>query len=202
MNSFFKNQPASIFRLLALAVFAMFSLLLLPQTSSVCAQTQNNIDEDHLFEMLANAPNEQEGRKIEFQIWQYWTDSAPSEDIKAKLIRGMEKRRESDLAWAEDLLDDVVTAAPDYAEGWNQRGFVKFLVNDLEGSLNDLEEAVKLEPRHFGALSGMYHVLRLLNRPKAAVRALHMAVKIHPWLKERNDLPEELRPKSIPIQEL
>ncbi len=168
----------------------------------VLAETAQDQQEDLLFKKLASATNETEARKVEFQIWEHWTAEAPSDEIRDKLTRGMEKRREFDLAWAEDLFDEVVREAPEYPEGWNQRGFARFLRGNLEGSLNDLERAIELEPRHFGSLSGMYHVLRLLNRHEAALRSLHKAVTIHPWLKERNDLPEELRPKSIPIQEL
>lgn len=191
----------------SLTLMVIVSVPLLPlaahvPASTAMAQTEKSIDKNQLFENLANATNEAEGRKAEFQIWEHWTAAAPSEEIKAKLIRGMQKRREFDLPWAEDLFDEVIKAAPDYAEGWNQRGFVRFLKGDIKGSLTDLEKAVELEPRHFGALSGMYHVLRLLNRPQAAVRSLHMAVTIHPWLKERNGLPENLRPKVIPVEEL
>ncbi|MGB7285600.1 MAG: hypothetical protein WBC71_01590 [Salaquimonas sp.] len=170
--------------------------------SQALADSTKKLTEDELFEKLSNAKTEFEGRDTEFQIWEYWTAQAPSDEIRAKLTRGMQKRRESDFPWSEDLFDEVIKAAPEYAEGWNQRGFVRFLRGNLEGALSDLEKTVELEPRHFGALSGMYHVLRLLNRSEAAIRSLHMAVTIHPWLKERNDLPEKLRPKKIPVQEL
>lgn len=184
-------------------VFASaFLLSLFLVVASTNGETQTSAQEDVLFEQLASAGSAAEGRKIEFQIWEYWTAKAPSDEVRAKLIRGMEKRRESDLSWAEDLFDEVIKEAPQYPEGWNQRGFARFLRGNLEGSLSDLEKTVELEPRHFGALSGMYHVLRLLNRKDAALRSLHKAVTINPWLKERNDLPKELRPKKIPVQEL
>lgn len=198
-NIFFLNLKSKVAPLL---IATGISLALIIVATPVLAQTAQDQQEDLLFNKLASATSETEARMVEFQIWEHWTAEAPSDEIRDKLTRGMEKRREFDLAWAEDLFDEVVREAPEYAEGWNQRGFARFLRGNLEGSLSDLESAIELEPRHFGALSGMYHVLRLLNRQDAALRSLHKAVTIHPWLKERNDLPEKLRPKMVPVQEL
>ncbi len=150
-----------------------------------------------LFDRLASASTEAEGRAVEFEIWEFWTAQAPDEKIGATLKRGMEKRREFDLPWAEDLMDEVVDAAPGYAEGWNQRAFIRFLRDRPDAALGDLEKAIELEPLHFGALSGMYHVLRLQNRHAAAMKVLQRAVAIHPWLKERGALPEDMWPENF-----
>ena len=56
--------------------------------------------------------------------------------------------------------------------------------------------ALILEPNHFGALSGLYHVLQRQDRRDAALNMLRLAVEIHPWLNERSALPEEMWPKS------
>lgn len=147
-----------------------------------------------LFERLANAKNQMEGRKIEHEIWEYWTAQAPTKEVHAKLVRGMEKRRESDLLWSEDLLDEVINASPEYAEGWNQRAFTRFLKGDMVNSLSDLEKALELEPMHFAAMSGMYHILIQMGRKKAAHNILLQAIEIHPWIKERSALPKNLLP--------
>lgn len=138
-----------------------------------------------LFESLRNAHSEVEGRAIENAIWEMWMAQAPTEEIARSIRDAMDARESYDYTRALALLDAAVTAAPDYAEAWNQRAFVRFLREDFEGSLTDIDRALQLEPRHFGALSGRALVLMRFGRMEAAQRALREAVAIHPWLKER-----------------
>lgn len=146
-----------------------------------------------LFEQLANAENEQEGRIAEDAIWRYWFDQSPTPEIRASLEAGIERRLAYDFEAAEDHLDKVVKSAPDYAEGYNQRAFVRFLRENYAGAQTDLETVLELEPVHFGAMSGLYLVLLGQDRQKVAFRVLQQAVNIHPWLKERSALPGFLR---------
>lgn len=149
-----------------------------------------------LLSKLASAQTELEGRQIESDVWQYWFSLSPTPEIRRDLDSGMERRRVYDLEGAEQYFDKVIHKAPNYAEGYNQRAFARFLREDLSGSLSDLEKTLALVPQHFGALSGMYHVLRLQNRPKAALKALQDAVRLHPWIQERGGLPESMWPEN------
>lgn len=151
-----------------------------------------------LFDRLAKAQTQQQGREIEAEIWHYWFDQSPTKHIKTDLEYGRKRREAYDYEAAENAFDKVVTAAPNYAEGYNQRAFARFLRDNHSGALQDLEKALELEPRHFGAMSGMYHVLRLMNRHDAAFRVLQDAVKIHPWIKERSALPNHMQPPLPP----
>src|SRR5690606_31046067 len=83
------------------------------------------------------------------------------------------------------ILDGVVADAPDYAEGWNQRAFIRFLRDDPDGSLEDIERTLALEPLHFAALAGKAMILMRQGRIEPGQEALRRAVEIHPWLKER-----------------
>lgn len=178
----------SICRLLTtLAIICLASL----------AQAETGNDRiDRYFEALASAKSETAGREAESHIWEYWLDQAPNREIRALIDKAMERRRAYDLEAAENLLDKVVTMAPDYAEGYNQRAFVRFMREKFDPALSDLEKTLALEPRHFGALSGIYHVLRLQNRHQAAFRSLKLAVEIHPWIQERHALPEAMWPQN------
>ncbi|MBC7281788.1 tetratricopeptide repeat protein [Hoeflea sp.] len=146
---------------------------------------------EKLFTALKNAKTEREGRIAENAIWDWWVSQAPTPEVRGAIDRGMERRGSHDFEAAEAALDIVVREAPSYAEGWNQRAFVRFLRDDVDGALSDLEKAVELEPDHFGAWSGMYHLLKRIGRPEAAIAALSRAVAIHPWLKERGMLPPD-----------
>ena len=188
------RQGASILQLFAGLVFLA---LLLGFSGSPDASTPHQASEqDALFEALKNAPNEAEAQLIENDIWMSWLDAAPSAEIRLKLDNAMQRRGQYDFQGARDLLDEIVKEAPDYAEGWNQRAFVYFLQGNYEASLEDIERTLELEPRHFGALSGKAMIYMTMGRVQLGQDALRQAVKIHPFLKERNMLIE---PKGLDL---
>jgi len=178
---------------------AVMMLAILPSTLVVANADELSSSDTlrkTLFEALANAENEQQGRIAEGDIWHFWFDQSPTDEVRTALDAGMERREAYDFEAAENILDTVVESAPAYAEGYNQRAFVRFLREKYDDSQEDLEKALELEPDHFGAMSGLFHILRRQNRQKAALSLLQKAVGIHPWLKERSALPESLWPKS------
>ncbi|MVA98526.1 tetratricopeptide repeat protein [Nitratireductor sp. CAU 1489] len=145
-----------------------------------------------LFAELKAAPSQARGRAVEDAIWRMWMAQAPNEAIRSDVADAMAARERHELGRALDLLDGVVVAAPDYAEGWNQRAFIHFLKGNPDEALADIDRALALEPKHFGALSGKAIVLMSQGRMKLAQQALRRAVDIHPWLKERSLLlPED-----------
>ena len=166
---------------------AVAGLALVP--TALRADTES--EREQLFKALKEAPNERAGRLAENAIWNWWIEQAPTLEVRETINHGMERRASYDYQAAEEAFDQVIETAPAYAEGWNQRAFVRFLRDNVEGSLSDLEKAVDLEPDHFGAWSGMYHVLIRMGRPEVATAALSKAVTIHPWLKERGMLPPD-----------
>jgi len=149
-----------------------------------------------LLQNLASAKTESEGRKAESAVWEFWFSQSPTTDVRTSLDAGRERIQAYDYEAAENHLDRVVEAAPDYAEGYNQRAFARFLRENYSDSLSDLEKTLALEPHHFGAMSGMYHILRLQNRTDAAMGLLRRAVTIHPWIQERGALPKEMWPDA------
>ncbi|MEM5581862.1 tetratricopeptide repeat protein [Roseibium sp. AS2] len=164
-----------------LRVLAMMLLSAALMTPAASAASRK----EALFEALKNAPSEIEAEKIENEIWKSWFEAAPNPEIQARLEEAMSRRHAYDLAGARALLDKIITEAPDYAEGWNQRAFVLFLQGNYEASLEDIARALALEPRHFGALSGKAMIFMTLGRVKLGQQALREAVEIHPYLKER-----------------
>ena len=149
-----------------------------------------------LLAQLATAQSESEGREAEARLWEFWFNESPDAKVRENLDAGRERIQAYDFEAAENHLDQVVKAAPDYAEGYNQRAFARFLRQNFSESLTDLEKALELEPDHFGALAGMYQILRIQNRTQAAMEALRRAVTIHPWVQERGALPEDMWPEA------
>ena len=86
------------------------------------------------------------------------------------------------LAEALAAFDRVVELAPDYAEGWNKRATLHYLRGNYVASVDDIERALDLEPRHFGALSGLAMVSLAIGEEERALDAFEAALAIHPHL--------------------
>lgn len=179
--------------LLLLATVAAFSPVKQPAAAD---EPTPGSYESILLQRLAGATSEADGRLAESAVWEHWFSEAPGDDVHDWLQQGRKRRESYDYEAAEKLFDRVVESAPGYAEGYNQRAFARFLREDFDGALADLEKTLQLRPWHFGALSGMYHVLRIQNRHSAAFALLRQAVTIHPWIQERGALPKDMWPDS------
>ncbi len=142
---------------------------------------------DRLFERLAAATTEEEGRRAEDSIWEMWIDH-PDAGIRDAIALGMRQREAYDWDAALETFSGVIEREPGYAEGWNQRAFIHFLKGDYDASLADLEKTLELEPRHFGALAGVGLIYLSTNRFDEGQDILRQAVALHPFLKERRML--------------
>jgi len=173
-------------------------LLLLVLGSVAQADNSNNVDQQKadLFAELASASSELEGRTAEDAIWRIWFDQSPTDEVRGWIDAGLERRGAYDFEAAEMLFDKAVKAAPEYAEAYNQRAFIRFLREKYPLAQSDLEKTLELEPKHFGAMAGLFHVHFRLNQADIAMELLQQAVTIHPWLKERSMLPKPLWPDA------
>jgi len=183
----------------ALAVLFIILLTGLPGTPLLADSDTQALEASQvkqLFDMLANAQSETEGRYAEDAVWHYWFSLAPNANIRQNLDAAIKRREAYDFEAAELLLNEIVATAPNYAEGYNQRGFILFLREKYELAEQDLKKALSLQPNHFGALSGMFHVQGKLGKSDSALEYLQQAVTIHPWIQERFGLPKALWPES------
>lgn len=156
-------------------------------------------DRDALFAALKTAQSERAARAIEAEIWESWIDAAPTQEINALTREAMRKRGEYDFEGARLILNEVVAQAPGYPEGWNQRAFVLFLQEKYDAALSDLDRALALEPRHFGAMSGKARILMGQGRMRLGQEVLRKAVALHPFLQERGmliPLPDDTQTES------
>ena len=130
------------------------------------------------------APNEMVGRQFSDQMWAIWAD-APDEIAQEMLDRGMAARRVFDFLAAVRAFDELVAYCPDYAEGYNQRAFVRFLTQDFAAAVADLELALVRQPRHVAAMSGLALSLMGLGQQDSAQVVLRRALALNPWIPER-----------------
>ncbi|HYD99235.1 MAG TPA: tetratricopeptide repeat protein [Alphaproteobacteria bacterium] len=136
-----------------------------------------------LFERLKQTADPVEAHVLEQLIWKIWFEY-PGDDaaVKAALERGNAAMAARDYAAATAAFTAVVEGAPDFAEGWNRRATVHYMAGRFIESAADIAQVLKLEPRHFAALSGLGLVSLGLDKPEAALRAFEQAVAINPHM--------------------
>ena len=102
---------------------------------------------------------------------------------------------------ALDFLDQVVTMSPSYAEGWNLRATVHFMMQNYAKSMSDINRTLQLEPRHFGALSGMGQIMKNTGHNELALQAWQRVLDIYPMMRSAQNevatLSEELAGEGI-----
>ncbi|MSP41801.1 MAG: tetratricopeptide repeat protein [Alphaproteobacteria bacterium] len=173
------RMPYSLFAAIYGALLAWLLIYAPPAQAD-----QRNPKLSPLFERLMNKElSAPEAREIEAQIWLLWQPSG-SETTDLLLARADGLLREEDPESALSVLDEVVSLAPDYAEGWNKRATAHFLQDDYRAALNDVERTLRLEPRHFGAWSGLGTILLTMGEDARALRAYDHALQINPHLEE------------------
>lgn len=145
-----------------------------------------------LLGSLAKAPSAAAAEVIEQKIWALWFE-APDKKAEALFKAGREAGEQGDMQQALAQYTELVQSFPDFAEGWNQRAIVRFMQGDLDGALEDVAQTLKLEPRHFGALSGRGQCYLHMQRLPEALRALEAAQAINPWADSVNKQVEMLR---------
>lgn len=148
-----------------------------------------------LFAELKRESNPRQARDVADRIWAEWRDSG-SATVNLMMQWANEAVEEERHGTALDLLDQVTILAPDYAEGWNRRATVHYLMKNHGKSMSDINRVLELEPRHFGALAGMAGILKEAGRNSAALRAYERALDIYPadraMQRQMTDLADEL----------
>jgi tetratricopeptide (TPR) repeat protein len=145
-----------------------------------------------LFEQLKTAPTPEAAAPVEAEIWTIWAKSGDS-DLDQVLEVGSRAMAIGDVGTALKIFDVVVRKAPGFAEGWNKRATLLYLVGDDPGSIADIRRVLALEPRHFGALSGLGLIYTRQDRPEDALRSFEAALAIHPFLSGARANVEALR---------
>jgi tetratricopeptide (TPR) repeat protein len=160
----------------AWALSLFFGLAGLPG-SGVCDQTDPRLGP--LFEQLKAATQPAAASSIERRIWDIWLE--PSDPaIRSLMEKGTESISRGDYSAALQTFDQIVALAPDFAEGWNKRATVQYLLGNLEESLSDIDATLELEPHHFGALSGRGLVYFKLGDYERALSAFEDALEVSP----------------------
>ncbi len=155
---------------------------------------------DQLFSKLKKERRPQIAKKLSQRIWAKWNKS---DSASIDLLTGWARKAmaEKKYAVALDLLDQVTTLKPDFAEGWNQRATLHYFMQNYGKSLRDVERVLALEPRHFGALSGMGLIFQAFDEKDKALAAWYRVLEVYPAMKSAQKavihLEDEIAAKKI-----
>ena len=173
----------------ALALVLLLALVVAPAHAD---QTDERLA--GLFDRLKSTGDQIEAKTAEARIWQVWMVTRTEEAI-IPFRRGMAAMEAGQLDAALAMFDDVVAKAPDFAEGWNKRATVLFLLGRLKESAVDVARTLELEPRHFGALAGLGLIRRAEGREAEALAAFEQGLAVNPHMPNIEAQARELRRK-------
>ena len=159
-----------------------------------CAD-QNDPQLDDLFIALQASPSETQAANIELEIWTRWGDHPYDPFANRQMKKGIELMNSRALGAAEDVFSRIINSHPDFAEAWNKRATVRFFRGNDTGSASDILQVIKLEPRHFGALSGLGMIRVRAGDFEGALKAYKAAQRMNPYLLQIKAIIDQLGKK-------
>ena len=165
-----------------------------PEAPSKLPKVDKTRGLDFLFGALKAAPDEASAKHVEARIWALWMQT-PSDTAALLMARSKAAMDAKQMDVALKLLDAVVKLRPEYVEGWNRRATLYYMQNDYTHSLEDIEQVLSREPRHFGALAGLGMIMQDLGDDKRALDAFRKALAVNPHLERVPELVKTLTEK-------
>ena len=159
-----------------------------------CAD-QNDPQLDDLFIALQAGPSETQAANIQLEIWTRWGDHPYDPFANRQMKKGIELINSGHLDDAEDVFSQIINSHPDFAEAWNKRATVRFFRGNDTGSASDILQVIKLEPRHFGALSGLGMIRVRSGDLEGAIKAYKAAQRMNPYLPQIEAIIDQLGKK-------
>jgi tetratricopeptide (TPR) repeat protein len=149
---------------------------------------------DFLFGALKVAPDQESAKAVEARIWAIWMKT-PSDTAALLMTRARAAMDAKEMDVAQKLLNAVIKIRPDYVEAWNRRATLFYLQNNYSRAMEDIQEVLRREPRHFGAWAGLGMILEETGDDRRALDAFRRALAINPYLDKVPDLVKSLSEK-------
>lgn len=128
----------------------------------------------------------------ENSIWQVWSRSGDAK-VDGLFATGVEQMNHGQAQAAIDTFTEIIRLKPDFAEGWNKRATIYFLIGEYDKSLRDCDEVIKRNPLHWGALSGYGQIYLELDKPEQALAYFQRALAVNPNLQQIDQVIEQLK---------
>ena len=157
-----------------LTSLVLFLILLNPLSAD-----DRNIKLDNLFNKL-KIENSDRVFEIEQEIWQIWSTHPSNDKLTDLLGTGSNYVNNNQLSKAVEIFTEVILKDPNWAEAWNKRATVLYLMGEFQKSQNDIDKVLELEKRHFGALAGQGLVNIQLKNYEKAIKSYQEAMIVYP----------------------
>ena len=153
-----------------------------------------------LYARLAASKDEDETAGVITQLLHLYSESG-SDTADLLLRRARQAIGVENYSDALKILDATVALLPDWAEGWNARATARYLDDDYNGSMADIAQTLKREPKHIGALMGMGMILEARDKREDALKVYERVLEIAPHWRNAEDAADKLK-KALAGSEL
>ena len=130
---------------------------------------------------------------VEQEIWSLWSTHPTDEKLTARLEEGSMFVRNQQPNRARDIFTEVIKLDENWAEAWNKRATVLYMLGEYQKSQEDIDKVLELEPRHFGALAGQGMVNIKLKNYEKAIRSYEEAQEIYPSMKTPEAMIKQMK---------
>ena len=171
-----------------------YTLLVFLFCGNVIADSQDrDINLNQLFDQLKKSSNASLAFEIEMKIWNIWSTHPTQKELTQSLANGSDLMSQGKLEKSYKVFSTIIDVAPNWAEGWNKRATVLYLMGRYQDSLNDINEVLKRENRHFGALSGQGLIHIEMKNYEKAIKSYEAVQKIYPSIRAAKIMIPQLR---------
>ena len=154
---------------------------------------ERELELNKLFNQLKNNSDASMAFEVEMKIWNIWSTHPSQENLTQLLADGSNLMTQHKLNKAYETFSKVISLDPNWAEGWNKRATVLYMLGRYEESQEDINEVLKLEKRHFGALSGQGLVQIELKNYERAINSYKEVQKIYPSMQSSKIMIPQLK---------
>ena len=161
-------------------LFLVFLFYLFSQINSIANERDTRLNQ--LFNELKTNKSKV-ALIIEQEIWTLWSTHPTDEKLTARLEEGSQLVRDQNYLQAKDIFTEVIKLDQSWAEAWNKRATVLYMLGEFKKSQDDIDQVLALEQRHFGALAGQGLVNIQLKNYEKAIRSYEEAQEIYPAMR-------------------
>ena len=174
-----------IFKILIISISLLFA-------SKIALADQNDPRLNNLFKKLNVTENQDEIRDLISDIWNIWYEVDDPKVIEY-FEKGIQAMNLRNYPLAIRFFNNLIEEDPNFAEGWNKRATVHFMMGNFDQSMQDIIKTLELEPRHFGALDGMGLIFIHQGQFQQAIDVYDKMLEIFPFSVKTMDKKERIQ---------
>ena len=169
----------------------ILTIIILIFSTTTLSANERDIELNKLFlELKKDIPSL--SPRIAQQIWMLWSTHPTNQKLTSILDEGSRLVQDQQYNRAIDVFTEAIDLDPTWAEAWNKRATVYYIVGEFQKSQEDIDKVLELEERHFGALAGQGMVNIQLKNYDKAKRSYQKAQEIYPAMKSSKIMIEQI----------